>query len=67
MSLGKTWYRVEVAVEKFGVTAAQLEEWIEEGLVRTEQGEDGTLRLNGDDIELQSSSLVRDAYENLPP
>lgn len=50
MSLTKTWYTVEQAAAKYGITAARIDEWVESGLVRTEKGDGGVL-VNGNDIE----------------
>ncbi len=56
MSLTKTWYTVEQAAAKYGITAARINEWVESGLVRTEKG-DGAVLVNGNDIE-QELDLV---------
>ena len=63
MSLGKTWYRVEKAAEKFGVSSEQIQEWIHEGLVRSELSEDGRTLANGDDISLQIEGLVSEMHD----
>jgi hypothetical protein len=36
-------------------------EWVEEGVVRTEQEEGGVLRINIDDVQLQSDVLIRES------
>jgi len=64
MSLGKTWYRIEKAVEKFGVGIEQINEWIGEGLVRTEVAADGTSLVNGDDLQLQVEGLVSEMHDD---
>ena len=50
MSLTKTWYTVEQAAAKYGIPAARIDEWVESGLVRTEENGDKVL-VNGNDIE----------------
>jgi len=51
MSLTKTWYTVDEAVAKFGVSRQQFLKLVEDGVLRSE-GENGkVIRLNGDDIE----------------
>lgn len=57
MSIVKTWYTLEEAEAKFGVSRSEIELWVDEGLVRTER--DGkTLLVNGDDIELKLEEKV---------
>lgn len=63
MSLGKTWYRMERAVDKFGISAEQIGEWIAEGLVRTEEGDDGATLVNADDLILQVEGLVSETHD----
>ncbi|MFO7982330.1 MAG: MerR family transcriptional regulator [Desulfuromonadales bacterium] len=53
MSLGKTWFTIENAVDKFGISKETLLEWVEEGLVRTDKNEDNVIFVNADDILLQ--------------
>ncbi|GFE57138.1 helix-turn-helix domain-containing protein [Geobacter sp. AOG1] len=50
MSLTKTWYTVEQAAAKYGIPASRIDEWVESGLVRTEENGDKVL-VNGNDIE----------------
>lgn len=61
MSLVKTWYTPEEAESKFGVKKDQILEWVEEGLVRSEQEENGVMRINIDDVQLQSDVLIRES------
>jgi len=56
MSLTRSWYTVEQAAAKYGITAAQINKWVERGLVRTETG-NGEPLVNGNDIE-QELQLV---------
>ena len=51
MSLTKTWYTVDDAASKYGVSVNQLLHWAELGLVRTEEDKGMVTMLNGDDIE----------------
>lgn len=57
MSLGKTWFTIENAVDKFGINKETLLEWVEEGLVRTEKSEENVVFVNADDILLQEGDL----------
>lgn len=50
MSLTKSWYRVEQAAAKYGLSVAKIDEWVALGLVRTEDA-DGEKLVNSDDIE----------------
>lgn len=58
MSLVKTWYTLEEAESKFGVERKTILEWVENGLVRTEQEEGGPLRVDADDLELQVGEIA---------
>jgi hypothetical protein len=53
MSLGKTWYTVEEATEKFGVAQEQLLMWVSVGIIRTEKETDQMMLINGDDLDLK--------------
>ena len=64
MSLGKTWYHVSKASEKFGISSEQIQEWIREGLVRSELSDEGKTLANGDDIALQIEGLVSEMHDN---
>ncbi len=59
MALVKTWYTIDEAAAKYGVAREQILEWVEEGLVRNEREGERVVRVNIDDIELQSESLFR--------
>jgi transposase-like protein len=50
MSLTRSWYTVEQAAAKYGIAAAQINKWVDRGLVRTESS-NGELLVNGNDIE----------------
>jgi len=58
MSLVKTWYTLEEAVSKFGVPEPRILEWVDEGLVRSEQEEKKPVLINGDDMELLVAERV---------
>lgn len=53
MSLTKNWYTIDEAADKYGVPNKKLQEWIENGVVRTEGGRGTVILLNGDDIEIK--------------
>jgi len=50
MSLTRSWYTVEQAAAKYGISAAQIGKWVDRGLVRTEKSGDEML-VNGNDLE----------------
>lgn len=52
MALGKTWYEVEAAAEKYGIKPSKLLFWIEEGLVRCEREGKEIKSVNIDDVRL---------------
>jgi len=54
MSLVKTWYEVDKAAAKYGLTREAILELVRGGLVRSEEGENGeVVRVNADDLKLQ--------------
>jgi excisionase family DNA binding protein len=61
MSLMKTWYTPEEAHSKFGVEKTRILEWVEEGLVRAEREGGEVVRVNIDDVQLQSETLLRES------
>ncbi len=60
MSLVKTWYTVEEAAAKFGVPSARILEWVDEGVVRSEDEGKNVVRINADDLQLKLEELVRE-------
>ncbi|MBE0599213.1 MAG: MerR family transcriptional regulator [Desulfuromonadales bacterium] len=58
MSLGKTWFTVEQAEAKFGISKAQILAWVDEGVVRCEREAQQVVRVNIDDVQLQSEQLL---------
>ncbi len=58
MSLVKTWYTPEAAADKFGIQVGKLMEWVEEGLVRSEQEGDKVAQVNIDDVRLEVETMV---------
>ena len=53
MSLTKKWYTVNEATAKFGISDHQLLQWVDEGLIRTEDNKGKAKLLNGYDIEMK--------------
>jgi predicted site-specific integrase-resolvase len=58
MSLGKTWYTVEEATEKFGVAQELMLLWVSEGIIRTEKESGQMMLINGDDLNLKLQELT---------
>jgi predicted site-specific integrase-resolvase len=50
MTLTNNWYTIEEAASKFGVSTQQLQEWVDNGVIRFEGDKDKVILLNGDDI-----------------
>jgi len=59
MSLAKTWYTLQEAESKFGVPKSRILQWVEEGLVRSEQDGGKVTAVNGDDLELKVEEYVK--------
>lgn len=53
MSLTKNWYTIDEAASKYGLSTNQLQKWVDDGLIRTEEGKGKECLLNSDDIELE--------------
>lgn len=58
MSLVKSWYTLQEAESKFGVTQEVILAWVEDGLVRCERQEGEPLRVDGNDLELQTGEIA---------
>ncbi|MBI1920148.1 MAG: MerR family transcriptional regulator [Geobacter sp.] len=58
MLIGRTWYTLEEAEEKFGVDKAEILSWIEDGVVRTEEEDGKIARVNGEDIVLKVEEMT---------
>jgi hypothetical protein len=56
MSLNQNWYTIDEVESKYGIHPLKLQQWVENGLIRTEDDE-GVTRFNGDDVE-QEISMV---------
>jgi DNA-binding transcriptional MerR regulator len=52
MALGKTWYEVKAAAEKYGIKPSKLLFWVEEGLVRCEREGKEIKSVNIDDVRM---------------
>lgn len=52
MALGKTWYEVDAAAEKYGIKTSKLLFWVDEGLVRCEREGNDVKTVNIDDVRL---------------
>jgi predicted site-specific integrase-resolvase len=60
MAMIKTWYTPEEAEAKFGVKKAMILTWVEEGLVRCEREGEKVVRVNIDDVKLETEAMVRE-------
>jgi len=58
MSLVKTWYTLEEAAEKFGVEEGRILQWVEQGMIRTEDAKRKVLHVNADDLDLKVRELT---------
>lgn len=58
MSLGMAWSSVEEASAWFGLEAATILKWVEDGLVRSESDGNRVVQVNLDDIELKVQELT---------
>jgi hypothetical protein len=58
MSMVKTWYAPEAAAEKFGISTAQVLDWVDVGLVRAEQAGEKLTLVNIDDVRLEVEAMV---------
>ncbi|AJF05491.1 hypothetical protein [Geoalkalibacter subterraneus] len=65
MSLVKTWYEVDKAAAKYGLTREEILELVRGGLVRSEEGENGeVVRVKADDVKLQLMNYSRPEKES---
>jgi hypothetical protein len=58
MSLGITWYTLEEADRKFGLTQAMILKWVEDGQVRAEMEGKTVVRINIDDLKLKVKEMT---------
>lgn len=59
MSIGVTWYTIEEAAAKYSLEKSLILKWVQEGVVRSEESDHKTVRVNIDDIELEVQERVR--------
>ncbi|MCK9172362.1 MerR family transcriptional regulator [Desulfuromonas thiophila] len=64
MALGKSWYEVDAAAERYGIGRAQLLFWVEEGLVRCEREQGRVVRVQIDDVRLQVEQRLQQAAQD---
>lgn len=57
MSLTQSWYTIEEAAAKYGLTTEKIKQWVDRGLVRSEDQKGDSTLVNCDDIE-QEMGLV---------
>lgn len=58
MTLQKNWQSLDAAAQKYGIEQSSLITWIEEGIIRSERGDDQVIRVNLDDLELKIHELT---------
>jgi len=58
MPLGITWYTLEEAAAKYCLKTALIREWADEGVVRSELGDNHVMRVNVDDLELKLQEVT---------
>ncbi len=58
MALGKTWYDVEAAAQRFGIETSKLLFWVAEGLVRCERDGNEIKSVNIDDVRLMANDAL---------
>ena len=58
MSFDKNWCTLGEAVEKYGLDKRQIEEWVEDGLVRAEEEDKRLVRVHTDDLELKLQEMT---------
>jgi hypothetical protein len=58
MPLGITWYTLEEAAAKYCLETALIKRWADEGVVRSELGDNRVMRVNVDDLELKLQEVT---------
>ncbi len=51
MSLTQSWYTIDEAAAKYGISVAQIKLWVDRGLVRSEGHKGSSMLVNINDIE----------------
>lgn len=59
MSLLKNWCSLEEAESKLGISRSQILEWVEEGIVRSEDCKGKVIRVNLDDLEIKLAEITK--------
>ncbi len=58
MPLGITWYTLDEAAAKYCLESALIRKWADEGVVRSELGDNHALRVNVDDLEIKLQEVT---------
>lgn len=59
MSLEQNWQNLDDAAQKYGVEKSSIQNWIEEGIIRSEENAEQVLLVNLDDLELKIHELTK--------
>lgn len=59
MTIEIHWQSLDAAAQKYGIEKKSLLAWVEEGIVRSEAGPEGGVRVNVDDLELKIHEVTK--------